>query len=264
MLALIYLCLAICVGDRLCRHFYRFVSIPHRWATAVLVGLLLSTCFTYLAARHLASASNPLLWGDLLFFAVASIFLLNCRPKRDPLTAPLRVSGSETWDWVTLAIYCALACWMMFATLNYKDGRIEIGVTQWSDYGPNTAIIQNFAFGHNFPAEYPHFAHEPIRYHFLFYFLAGNLEFLGLNLAWSENIISILTMVCLLALVMALGELLFKSRAVGIIGSALFFFHGTFNLIPFLRGQTSIKGALLAIYHLPGYLSSGYGYRGVD
>ena len=215
MLALIYLGLAICVGERLCGRFYRFVSTAHRWATGALVGLLLSTGFTYLAARHFASASNPLLWGDLLFLAAASIFLLNCPPKRDPLLIQPRASGSEMWTWITLGIYCALACWMMFATLNFKDGRIEIGITQWSDYGPNTAIVQSFAFGHNFPAQYPHFAGEPIRYHFLFYFLAGNLEFLGLNLAWSLNLLSVLTLVCMLALVMALGELLFKSRAVG-------------------------------------------------
>jgi DNA-binding beta-propeller fold protein YncE len=262
MLALIYLGLAICVGERLCGRFYRFVSTAHRWATGALVGLLLSTGFTYLAARQFASASNPLLWGDLLFFAAASIFLLNCPPKRDPVLIQPRVSGSETWAWITLGIYCALACWMMFATLDFKAGTIFIGVTQWSDYGPNTAIVQSFAVGHNFPAQYPHFAGEPIRYHFLFYFLAGNLEFLGLNLAWSLNILSVLTMVCMLALVMALGELLFKSRAVGCIASALFFFHGTLNLIPFLRSQTSFKGALLAIYNLRDYLSSGYPYRG--
>ena len=39
MLALIYLGLAIYLGDLLCRRFYRFVSRPHRWAAAVLVGL---------------------------------------------------------------------------------------------------------------------------------------------------------------------------------------------------------------------------------
>ena len=34
MLALFYLGLAIAVGDLLCRRFYRFVSIAHRWAAA--------------------------------------------------------------------------------------------------------------------------------------------------------------------------------------------------------------------------------------
>jgi DNA-binding beta-propeller fold protein YncE len=264
MLALLYLGLAICVGDRLCTQFYRFVSTAHRWATGTLVGLLVSSGFTYLAATCFARASNPLLWGDIVFVAAASIFLLNCPPKRGSEAAPLRVSGSETWDWIALGLYGALACWMMFATLDYKGTTLLIGVTQWSDYGPNSAIVQSFVYGHNFPAEYPHFAGEPIRYHFLFYFQAGNLEFLGLSLAWSLNILSALTLVCMLAVVMALGELLFKSRAVGGIASAFFFFHGTLNLVPFLRSQPSIKAALLAIYHLPGYLSSGYPYRGEE
>ena len=263
MLALVYLGLAICVGERLCGYFYRFISTAHRWAAATLVGLLLSTCFTYLAARHFASAKNPLLYGDILFFAVAAIFLL-CTPRRGPVIIEPQGSRSAKWDWITLGIYCVLATWMMFATLDFKNGNLLIGTNQWSDYGPNTAIVQSFAFGHNFPAEYPHFANEPIRYHFLFYFLAGNLEYLGLNLAWSLNIISILTMVCMLALVMALGELLFKSRAVGIVASVFFFFHGTLNLVPFLRAQTSVKGALLAAYRLVSYLSSGYPYRGED
>jgi hypothetical protein len=174
------------------------------------------------------------------------------------------VARSAKWDWIVLGLFGAIASWMIFATLELKGGQLLIGINQWSDYGPNTAIVQSFAFGHNYPAEYPHFAGEPIRYHFLFYFLAGNLEFLGLSLPWSLNLLSILGIVCLLAQVMALGELLFKSRAVGCLASALFFFHGSLNLIPFFRAQTSIKGALLAIYHLGAYLSSGYPYRGED
>ncbi|HEV2842241.1 MAG TPA: 6-bladed beta-propeller [Chthoniobacterales bacterium] len=264
MLALLYVGVAICVGERLCSRFFRFLSVSHRWATGALVGLVLSSCFTYLAARHFAGSSNPLLWGDVIFFAAAAIFFLKCPPKRDLSIIEPAVPGSAKWDWITLGLYFALACWMMFATLDFKDGKLLIGITQWSDYGPNTAIVRNFAVGHNFPAEYPHFAGEPIRYHFLFYFLAGNLEFLGLNLVWSLNLLSILTLVCMLALVIALGQLLFKSRAVGRLASALFFFHGTLSLIPFLRKQTSFKGALLAIYNLRDYLSSGYPYRGED
>src|SRR5436190_16713995 len=228
MLALIYLGLAICLGERLSGLFFRFISPAHRWATGTLIGLLISACFTYLTARHFASAEfNPLLWGDAIFLIAAAIFLIKCPARREVLPIETRVSRSATSDWITLGLYFALACWMMFATLNFREGRVEIGLNQWSDYGPNTAIIQNFAYGRNFPAEYPHYAHEPIRYHFLFYFVAGNLEFLGLNLAWAENIISILTLVSLLALVMAFGELLFKSRAVGILASFFFFFHGT-------------------------------------
>src|SRR6266513_1199628 len=76
MLALIYLALAICLGDALCRQFYRFVSLPHRLAAAVLVGLLVSAWFTYLSGLAFMHASLPLAWGNLLFFAasIAALF----------------------------------------------------------------------------------------------------------------------------------------------------------------------------------------------
>ncbi len=118
--------------------------------------------------------------------------------------------------------------------------------------------------GHNFPTEYPFFSGAPIRYHFLFFFQAGNLEFLGLNIAWSLNILSAVTMVCMLALVMSLGQLLFNSRPVGRIGSALFFLNGSLASIPFLRSQSSLTQAFHAVLHLRGFLRSSYPYRGED
>ncbi|MEN3368779.1 MAG: hypothetical protein V7609_922 [Verrucomicrobiota bacterium] len=264
MLALIYLGLAICVGDLLCRRFYRFVSRPHRWAAAVIVGLPLSSWFTYLTAWMFAHNRRPLFWADIVFLlaALGVIFLLRRRPKGEPEFIQPRLPGSEKWDWITLGAYLVLACWLMFATFNMKDGLLRIGNNEWSDFGPNTAIAQSFAVGHNFPTQYPHFSGEPIRYHFLFYFQAGNLEFLGLNLAWSLNLLSILTLVSMLALVMTLGQLLFNSRAVGRIGSALFFFHGTLSFVSFLRSQSSVAAAFHSILTLNEFLPSGYSYRG--
>src|SRR5262249_53770236 len=106
MLAVVYLGLAICVGGRLFGYFFRYVSTGHRWATGTLIGLLLSACFTYLTARHFASASNPLLWGDMIFFAVAAIFLINCPPRRELI--PLETRGpsrSAASDWITIGLF---------------------------------------------------------------------------------------------------------------------------------------------------------------
>jgi sugar lactone lactonase YvrE len=269
MLALIYLALAICLGDFLCRRFYRFVSTPHRWSAAVLVGLLLSTWVTYLAALAFARTANPLLWANLTFFAAATsvIFLLVRRSKRQGRRTVFiepRAPGSEMWDWIMLAMYFALACWIMFTTFGFKDGKLLISDLVWTDFGPHTALIRSFAVGHNFPTQYPFFSGAPIRYHFLFFFQAGNLEFLGINIAWSLNILSAVTMVCMLALVMSLGQLLFSSRTVGRIGSALFFFNGSLASISFLRSQPSITQAFHAVLHLRGFLRSGYPYRGED
>lgn len=268
MLALLYLALAIYLGDQVSRRFFRFVTVAQRCATAVIVGLLLSTWFTYLASWFFRATTRPLLWGDICFFAAAAAIIWRIRRRaRRGIAAeaefiPPRVPGSSFWDWMTIVAFFVVASWMMFATLNYKDGSLLIGNNEWSDFGPNTAIIQSFAVGHNFPTHYPHFSGEPIRYHFLFYFQAGNLTFLGLPLAWSLNFLSISTLVSLLALLMALGQSLFQSRAVGRIGAALFFFHGTLSFVSFFRLQSSFSSAWHAIFGLKDFLASGYPYRG--
>src|SRR2546423_5351696 len=264
MLALLYLGLAIYLGDQVSRRFFRFLTVAQRCATAVLVGLLLSTWFTYIAAWLFRRTRSPLVWGDLCFLAAAvgAIWFFRRRTSRAGKFIRPRVPGSALWDWVTIGIFLVVASWMMFATLDYKNGTLLIGNNEWSDFGPNTAIIQSFAVGHNFPTQYPHFAGEPIRYHFLFYFQAGNLAFLGLNLAWSLNLLSIITLVSMLALLMALGQALFHSRTVGRIGAALFFFHGTLSFVSFLRSQSSISTAWHAILGLKDFLNSGYPYRG--
>jgi DNA-binding beta-propeller fold protein YncE len=271
MLALIYLGLAVCLGDLLCRRFYRFVSVPHRCAAAVLVGLLLSSWFTYLAGLLFAHTQQPLLWGNLLFFATA-VAVLTWSARKEKAKAPAqgrtagvylpRPKGSNTADWMLITVYAALVSWMMFASFNTAGGKLQISNPEYSDFGPNTAIIQSFAVGHNFPTEYPHFSGDRIRYHFLFYFQAGNLEFLGLDPAWSLNLLSIITLVAMLILAMALGEALFNSRAVGRVGSALFFFFGSLSYIPLLHKQTSVRGAIQSVLHLREFLPTIFPYRG--
>src|SRR5438552_13270362 len=151
---------------------------------------------------------------------------------------------------------------MMFASFNSSGGKLRIANPEYSDFGPNTAIMQSFAVGHNFPTEYPHFSGDRIRYHFLFYFQAGNLEFLGLNPAWSLNLLSIVTLVAMLILAMTLGEVVFNSRTVGRLGSLLFFFFGSLSFVPFLHRQASVRAAIQAIRQQRDYLPSIFPYRG--
>jgi len=102
MLALIYLGLAIALGDLLCRRFYRFVSVPHHYAGAILVGALLSTWFTYLAGLAFAHTAEPLLWADLLFFlaAASAIFWRSRKSPKIQMIEP-RAPGRAVYDWIT-------------------------------------------------------------------------------------------------------------------------------------------------------------------
>ena len=275
MLALIYFGLAVCVGDFLCRRLYKFASVAHRCAAAILVGVLFSSWFTYLAGIAFGWASRPLLWGNLLFFVTASAvvswpkwrgrIVKHKFRKVHETRADLYVSrpkGSRIADWLFIAGYVVLVSWMMFASFNSKGANLQIANPEYSDFGPNTALMQSFAVGHNFPTEYPHFSGDRIRYHFLFYFQAGNLEFLGLDPAWSLNLLSIATLVSMLVVAMTLGEVLFTSRAVGRLGSLLFFFFGSLSYAPFLHKQASVRAAIQVIKNQREYLPTIFPYRG--
>ena len=172
MFALIYLGLAIALGDLLCRRFYRFVSIAHRWAAAMLVGVLLSTWFTYLAGLACYRTAEPLLWADLLFFLAApsAIFCLSRKTPKMPMIAP-RPPRSSTLDWIVPGALFAAVCVLLIGTLNVnKQGRISLSGMDVADFALHAAIAQNFALGHNFAAEYPHYFREPSLYRFLFLF----------------------------------------------------------------------------------------------
>lgn len=266
MFGVAYLIAMVWLGDSISRRFYRFVSTSHRLATSFLVGLVISTWTTYLAALPFAAAERPLLYGNILFALIAAgtLYALRSRPTGYPETIRIRPEGSGLWDSLVIGFFFLFTCWLMFSTLYYRGGNLYIADKPYSDFGPNLAIIQSFALGNNFPTEYPHFAGAPIHYHFLFYFQAGNLEFLGLNLAWSLNLLSIFSLVAMLCLVMVLGEILFESRTVGRIAAFLFFFNSSLAYVPFFHAKKSLSEAFESVIHLRNYIPSGYPFRGED
>ena len=267
MLAIVYLAAATYFGDCICRRFFSFVSLQQRIATSFLVGLL-STWITFLAAVGFHRFSQPLVAANLVFFALAaaSAYLtwrFPVRPKDRPKEALVdRPAGSRKWDALWLAGFLIFATWLMFATLDFKEGQFQIAFKAWTDFGANVSLTQSFALVHNFPPQHPFFPGEFIRYHFLFWFQCANLEFLGLNPVWSINILSILSLIALLILIAAFGEVLFRSRIVGRIGASLFFFSSSLSYLPFLKSQGGIRAALNSIVHATDFLASGYPFRG--
>lgn len=262
MLALLYLAMMLTLGAGVCRRFYRFNSWFHYLAGSFLVGLVLSTWVTYLFALAFAWSSKPLIGANVSFFLLAAVVIYKLRPQSalNPKFLPSRPTGSALGDALCIAAFFLVSCYLTFGTLWLRDGHAQMAFVVWNDFGPNLSLMQSFAMGHNFPTEYPHFIGEPIRYHFLFWFQAGNFEFLGLNMAWALNLLSTLSLLAMLILIMTLGELLFQSRVVGRIAGSLFFFPTTLSYVPFLQSQHSLSQAFRSIIHLNHWLVSGYPY----
>lgn len=264
MLAILYLAAATYFGDCVCRRFFPFISLQHRIATSFLVGVLLSTWITLLASIAFHKTSQPLIAANLLFLALfIGVVLITRRwPAKMENERLTRPQGTLRWDLIWLGAFLIFATWLMFATLSFKNGQFQIAFKAWTDFGANVSVTQSFALGRNFPPEHPFFPGELIRYHFLFWFQTGNLEFLGLNPVWSINILSMLSLLALLILIMTFGEVLFNSRVVGRIGALLFFFSSSLSYLPFLKSQASIRGALNSIVGATEFLASGYPFRG--
>jgi DNA-binding beta-propeller fold protein YncE len=266
VIALAYLAIAVVLGDALATRWFRPVTWFHRLAAAFLIGLLIATWVTYLTSLLFdGRTEDPLLVGNLASgwaLALAAIAVYRWVPRRPDAGRPRR--RIRAWDVITLVAIGLLVTWMMTSTYSYSNGELGIATGLWSDFGPTTAIAQNFALGDNFPTEYPHYAGEAIRYHFLFYFQVGNLTYLGLDPATANNVLSIGSMLAMLVLVTALGERLFRNAAVGRIGAALFFFHGALSFIPYLAGLGSIDRIINDVPNLSAFLASGFPYRGEE
>jgi hypothetical protein len=125
--------------------------------------------------------------------------------------------------------------WLMFATFSYKDGSMLISAKAWSDFSGNIPLIRSFSLGDNFPPQYPLFPGEPIRYHYLFYFLVGTLEKVGLRIDWALNLPSALSFSALMLLIYLLGKELFKDKAVGILSVIFFLFNSSLSSIEFFK-----------------------------
>ena len=266
MIALAYLAVAVLLGDALASRWFRPVTWFHRLGAAFLVGLLIATWVTYLTSLLFdGRTEDALLVGNLASgwaMALAAIAIYRWVPRRPDAGRPTR--GIRAWDVITLVAIGLLVTWMMTSTFSYSNGELGVATGLWSDFGPTTAIAQNFALGDNFPTEYPHYAGEAIRYHFLFYFQVGNLTYLGLDPATANNVLSVGSMLAMLVVVTALGERLFRNAAVGRIGAALFFFHGALSFIPYLAGLGSIDRIVNEVPNLSAFLSSGFPYRGEE
>lgn len=221
-----------------------------------LTGTLLMTWVTYVAAYAFHKTSNPLLYGNLIsfsIFAVISIYFifvnrrkisnLLCNIKKNNRKKIIKILRENYTELIFVAVFLIVWSFFMFRSLFIKDGTINVGLSVFSDFGPHLAVIRSFSFGANFPTEYPHFAMGNIRYHFMFQFLAGNLEFLGLPLDWAFNLPSILSIVSFHMLLYSFVMLLFNRRSIAVLTSVFFFFRSSFAFFTFVKQFDSIGQA---------------------
>ena len=134
---------------------------------------------------------------------------------------------------------------LVFVTLTFryvlhaKGDHLYMGYTVFSDYAPNLALIRSFSWFENFPTQYPFFAGEDIKYHFMFMFFCGNLERMGLPIEVAYNLPSILGLFGFLVMLTQFALRVTGRFAAAIITPFLFVFRSGLALFYFIAEHLS-------------------------
>lgn len=231
--------------------------------TAFGTGVLMLTWAVYIISWMFsvcAGAEHPLFYGNLLVMTVATLVLAVLFKKKKKNIFPV-AEGMLTRKWILrkeiilFTVVTVFVTWMMFYVFYMKDGILYSGFSVFGDYAPHTAMMRSFSRGNNFPTQYPHYGGQDVKYHFMFQFLVGNLEYLGLRIDIGYNLVSILSLTGFLMILYAISYRMFHSFCAGASALVFFFFRsGTAfwqylwehfragDLVETLRANTSFIG----------------------
>ena len=201
--------------------------------TAFGTGVLMLTWAVYIISWMFsvcAGAEHPLFYGNLLVMTVATLVLAVLFKKKKKNIFPA-AEGMLTRKWILrkeiilFTVVTVFVTWMMFYVFHMKDGILYSGFSVFGDYAPHTAMMRSFSRGNNFPTQYPHYGGQDVKYHFMFQFLVGNLEYLGMRIDIGYNLVSIFSLVGFLMILYAISYRMFRSFWAGAAAIVFFFFR---------------------------------------
>ena len=166
--------------------------------------------------------------------------------------------GSVLFYVIAGLLFTVAATFLFYYSFHVSGDKIRAGFSVFSDLAPHTALISSFSVGGNYPTQYPHFPDGSIRYHFLFYFLCGNLNFLGFRLDHALNIPSVLSMVSCFLLLGVLAVLLFGRRIAFLIAPVLVLFRSSLAGFEHLADLIAKSGTVTPneVATLPAFVTS--------
>ena len=255
-----------------------FGVLPLTWAV-----YLLAVLFALLFPGYPLSRVHPLLPANILAAGAAlalTCLLFRAAEKRDsgfPDADALpdadafpdvdTLKSGKKWgpferEWLdsvhapeitVAALVAILVTFLMFRSFHVTDGSIVVGWSVFSDFTPHLSMIRSFSRGTNFPTVYTPFGGSDVKYHFLYQFLCGNLEFLGFRLDLAFNLPTIIGFLSTVSLLAVFAMKLSGRKGAGAIAAGLFLFRSSPSIWTFLAEQPK-EGVADALAHTREFL----------
>ena len=237
-----------------------FVLLP-AWFIS---GTILVTWLVYILALIFRNNTQPLIYANGIAMSIclvaSSLYLIQKFWSKKVLRMAESATSETkfsltTSEWIFLALVVFLSIQLMWQTLFVAHGQLYIGNSVFSDFSPHIGMVRSFSHGNNFPTSYSHFAGSDIRYHFMFQFLVGNLEFLGMRLDYAFNIPSAIGLISTFSLLYVLGCKLGGKRAIGFLSCLFFAFRSSPSLLTYLSELPKGTGIFEALKANSGFFS---------
>jgi hypothetical protein len=220
-------------------------------ATVAGVSLVIS-----LIVRDVTAVTVLLALGIALLLAATSVVTRKSQVRRDLADVQMRwlVSPrSPGHPWPVAAVLVVCGAWTVHflhqAYVYTPNGLFTGYVNIWGDWAAHLTFAGSFAYGHNFPPEYPIDPGHRLGYPFMIDFFAANLVPLGARLTSSLVMTSGLLGLAF-PLVLYLAALrLAGGRAAAVIAVFVFLLSGGLGFYQLVEGLQ--HGGLGALLHLP-------------
>ncbi|MDO4803605.1 MAG: hypothetical protein Q4A32_02140, partial [Lachnospiraceae bacterium] len=244
-----------------------------RAASSFGVGVLVLTWPLYLAAYILHvkfSVESPLTPANAIVLTVALVILIlaNADWLRERAFGKIRKNGEGqspnstarnanaglVTDFALLKkesifyIIVLAFVWFSFHYVLHMEGtNLKLGHTVLSDYSPNIALIRSFSWFTNYPTEYPYFAGQDIKYHFMFMFFTGNMEYLGLPMSFAYNLTSTLSLFGFFIMLTQLALRITGRFAAAVLTALFFTFRSGLAIFMYIREHLAAGDLLNAL-----------------
>ncbi|MFH1199743.1 MAG: hypothetical protein V1708_01620 [Candidatus Micrarchaeota archaeon] len=216
-------------------------SFSEEIAVSCALGLTLATAAAFLAAYAIGALNDGIIFCVSAAAAGSSLWWLGRKKAKFPKPDWNMTPGFA----VCTGVFLIISYFLALAFSIGSDGAVYSVANSWGDYPLHFGIITSFAYGNNFPPQYPNLAETPMRYPVLFDFLSSILLVGGFSLQWSVVLPAILfafaAVVLIRRLFLEVTESDFASSA------AILFF--------FLNGSLSNAGLLADFWNSADKLS---------
>jgi hypothetical protein len=195
------------------------------FAGGLLTGVLIVSWLVYFMSFMFSFFVNsPLLLSNACVIVLMLFFVVYFRKR---LKDCFKEIDFNFWSIGVSLVVGLIFSFLFYYTFRVQGDSLLVGATVYSDFGPHLAMIRSFSLGNNFFTIYPHFPASDVKYHFMFDFAVGNLEFLGLPIDHAFNGLSLLSIVGFCLLLFQFAYRITGNLVVSVLTLMLWFFRSS-------------------------------------